>query len=227
MSYSSDAKQLIRSLEVKKDCCRRNIELGSSLGMPEPVCEKDGGCFMRGVFLKCGFVSAPGRNFMLSLSPGSEEYTDFLFGYLDDIGLTPKRTVRKGKSLLYYKDSERIEDFLSYIGAGKIVLDILSGKVISDVRNQMNRLRNAETANIERATRAAAEQCEAIRYIVRIGAMHNLPAELRECAELRLENPDISLAELRLMLREPISKSGLNHRYQKIIEIAETLKSQQ
>jgi DNA-binding protein WhiA len=107
------------------------------------------------------------------------------------------------------------------------VLKILSEKVLSDVRNNANRLCNAETANLDRTARAAAEQCEAIKTIVDLGAMHNLPPELRECAELRLANPDMSLAQLRELFREPVSKSGINHRFKKLIQIAETLKTQQ
>ena len=96
---------------------------------------------------------------------------------------------------------------------------------MSDVRNAANRICNAETANLDRTARAAAEQCEAIKIIQKHGAMHNLSPELRECAELRLANPDMSLTQLREQLHEPVSKSGLNHRFKKLIEIAEMLEN--
>ncbi len=225
MSFSSDIKQQLQENIPKKDCCKDNIESGLSLLPFDEKCDKDAGCYLRGVFLKCGNVSAPGRNFMLSFTLPDEEYTDYLAEFLDNYGLTAKRTLRKNKPVLYYKASESIEDLLSFIGATKATLDIISAKVMSDVRNNANRLCNAETANLDRIARAAAEQREAILIIEKYGAMHNLNAELRECAELRLANPDMSLTELKNLLKEPVSKSGLNHRFKKLTEIAEMLKN--
>jgi len=223
MSFTSDIKDQLIEHIPKKDCCKAAFTAGFELEPLEEICPKDSGCYFRGVFMKCGNVSSPGRNFMLSLTLQTEESADMLFELLDSFGFPAKRSVRKGKPVLYYKASESIEDFLSYIGATKAALEIISAKVMSDVRNTTNRLCNAETANLDRTARAAAEQCEAIKTIQNRGAMHNLPAELRECAELRLANPDMSLAQLRELLREPVSKSGLNHRFKKLIEIAETL----
>ncbi len=223
MSFTSDIKQQLEDIAQKRDCCRENIENGKRLGTLSENCDKDCGCFLRGVFLKCGHVSAPGRNFMLDFTLPNDETADHIAETLDSAGLTPKRTVRKGKPVLYYKASESIEDVLAFIGATKAALDIINTKVMSDVRNTANRLCNAETANLDRTAKAAAEQCEAIKVIQSHGAMHNLSPELRECAELRIANPDMSLTELREQLREPVSKSGLNHRFKKLIEIAEML----
>lgn len=227
MSFTSQIKdQLVESIP-KKDCCKASLTAGFEMLPLASVCDKDLGCYLRGVFLKCGNVTSPGRNFMLSFTLQSDEYADYLFELLDSTGTEPKRSVRKGKPVIYYKASESIEDILSFIGGTKAVLKILSEKVMSDVRNNANRLCNAETANLDRTARAAAEQCEAIKTIVDLGAMHNLPPELRECAELRLANPDMSLTQLRELFREPVSKSGINHRFKKLIQIAETLKNLQ
>ena len=227
MSFTSQIKdQLVESIP-KKDCCKEALTAGFEMLSLDQKCDKDLGCYLRGVFLKCGNVTSPGRNFMLSFTLQSEEYADYLFELLDSTGTDPKRSVRKGKPVIYYKASESIEDILSFIGGTKAVLKILSEKVMSDVRNNANRLCNAETANLDRTARAAAEQCEAITVIVDLGAMLNLPPELRECAELRLANPDMSLAQLRELFREPVSKSGINHRFKKLIQIAETLKNLQ
>jgi DNA-binding protein WhiA len=227
MSFTSQIKdQLVESIP-KKDCCKEALTAGFEMLSLDQKCDKDLGCYLRGVFLKCGNVTSPSRNCMLSFTLQSEEYADYLFELLDGTGTEPKRSVRKGKPVIYYKASESIEDILSFIGGTKAVLKILSEKVMSDVRNNANRLCNAETANLDRTARAAAEQCEAIKVIVDLGAMHNLPPELRECAELRLANPDMSLTQLRELFREPVSKSGINHRFKKLIQIAETLKTQQ
>lgn len=223
MSFSSDIKGKLTELETKKQCCSDSVAAGKALLRLDPVCEKDRGCFLRGVFLKCGSVSAPGRNFMLSFSLRDEEYADYIAELLSSAGFPPKRTHRRSKPILYYKASESIEDVLSFIGATKAALDIISAKVMSDVRNTANRLCNAETANLDRTAKAAAEQCEAIRLLQKQGVIGSLSPELRECAELRIKNPDASLEELRLLLREPVSKSGLNHRLKKLIEISEAV----
>lgn len=223
MSFSSEVREQLVLIPFKKACCRESFGKGKELLPFVPSCANDMGCYLRGVFVKCGFVSRPSRNFMLSFLPGSEEYAAYLSGLLTEAGLPPHISTRRGKPLLYYRDSESIEDVISFIGGVKISLGMISDKVMNDVRNNANRLCNAETANLDRMARAAAEQCEAIRKIIRLGAFGGLPAELRECAELRLANPDMSLEELRKLLREPISRSGLNHRLKRITELAETI----
>lgn len=225
MSFSSDIKKQISENGIKRDCCKKCYELGKSLERADFVCERDLGIYLRGVFMKCGSISPPGRNFMLSFVFHEQDFAEYIASILDGAGFPPKISSRRGKPLLYYKASESIEDILSLIGGTKAVLDIISAKVMSDVRNSTNRLCNAETANLDRTAKAAAEQCEAIKIIQKFGLLQNLPPELRECAELRLANPDMSLAQLRLLLSEPVSKSGLNHRFRKLIELSEAYKS--
>lgn len=225
MSFNSEIKDQITENIPKKDCCKQAMSAGFELLSFEQKCQKDIGCYLRGVFLRCGNVSSPERNFMLSLTFPDEQALERTSELLDSLGLTANRTKRRGKPVLYYKASESIEDFLSYIGATKAALDVINAKIMSDVRNNVNRICNAETANLERMARAAAEQREAILTIQQYGAMHNLPPELREIAELRLANPDMSLSQLLPLLREPVSKSGLNHRFKKLQDIAQTLKS--
>ena len=225
MSFSSDVKQQLREDEPKKACCINNIQAGMTLSQDiAHQCDKDMGMYLRGVFLKYGSVTAPGRNFMLSFIMPDQESADLLYELLSEAYMPPNRSTRKGKPLIYYKASESIEDILSLIGASKVAMEIMSEKVLSDVRNSMNRLCNAETANLDRIARAAAEQREAILIIQKYGALQNLPFELRECAELRLANPDMSLSQIREQLSAPVSKSGLNHRFKKLIEIAESYK---
>lgn len=226
MSFSSEVKEQLAESIPKKDCCRANIENGKALLPFDGVCEKDLGCYLRGVFLQCGHISSPERNFMLDFVCQSEDFADYLFSLLEDSGFSPKVTKRKGKPVIYFKASESIEDVLAFIGGTKAALDIMNHKIMSDVRNAANRICNAETANLDRTAKAAAEQCEAINIIKKHGAMHNLPPELRECAELRIANPDMSLNQLLELLHEPVSKSGLNHRFRKLIEIAENLENQ-
>ncbi len=223
MSYSSEVKEQLASIEMKKECCRRNYLLGLELGRADPSCEKDIGAFMRGVFVKCGYIGSPERDSILTFALPDVERAEYISDLLSESGIPPKTTVRKGKPLLYYKKSEDIEDVISLCGGVKAALDMISAKVISDVRNNANRITNAETANLDRMARAAAAQVDAIKKIESFGMLPNLPPELRECAELRLANPDMSLAELRGLMREPVSKSGLNYRFKRLIETADEL----
>lgn len=225
MSFASDVKKQIAENGIKRDCCKKCYELGKSLEKADFICERDLGIYLRGVFMKCGSITPPGRNFMLSFVFKDPDIADHVYSVLDTAGFPPKISSRRGKPLLYYKASESIEDVLSLIGGTKAALEIISAKVMSDVRNNTNRLCNAETANLDRTAKAAAEQCEAIKIIKKFGLLQNLPPELRECAELRLANPDMSLSQLRLLLSEPVSKSGLNHRFQKLIELSEAYKA--
>ncbi len=225
MSFSTDIKQQLIEAEIKRDCCKDAFSAGTNLDGFTAKCERDSGMYLRGAFLKCGSVSAPGRNFMLSFTLPDDDRAERISEILTEFGVEPKRSVRRGKPLLYYKASESIEDVLAFMGATKATLDIINAKIISDSRNNINRICNAETANLDRIARAGAEQTEAIKTIIQYGALQNLQPELRECAELRLANPDASLSQLRELCREPVSKSGLNHRFKKLIEIAETLKN--
>ncbi len=227
MSFSSEIKEQLLSVELRKQCCKESFEAGKAIADFNPKCEKDYGVYLRGVFIKCGSVSAPGRNFMLSFTFKDIETAQRIADILEEAGLPPKRSIRRGNPLLYYKAAESIEDVLSFIGATKAALKIISAKVMSDVRNSTNRICNAETANLDRIARAAAEQQEAIKILQKHGALQNLPRELKECAELRMANPDMSLSQLRGLLSEPVSKSGLNHRFKKLIEMSEDLKTLQ
>jgi len=223
MSFSSDIKQQLTEAEPKKQCCRNAIEAGKALDDFEWVCDKDAGMYLRGVFLKYGSVSAPGRNFMMSFSLPDTARTHYIYDFLEEAGFPAKLSVRRNKPIIYYKAAESIEDVLSFIGGTKAALEIISAQILSDVRNNTNRICNAETANLDRAAKAAAEQCEAIKTIIKHGVLQNLPPELRECAELRLANPDMSLAQIKDLISAPVSKSGLNHRFKRLIEIAENL----
>lgn len=226
MSFSSKAKEILASLEPKKECCKAALEQGLKLGelcVSHNGCENDAGCYFRGIFLKIGFVTSPSKNFMLTLDPKNDRFCEYLTELLFSFGMEPRVFVRKDNIVIYFKDGESIQDFFSFVGGTKIALEIASEKVLSDVRNTANRIRNAETANMDRAARAAAEQALAIKKLQKYGALNDLSPELLECAMLRLENPDMNLEELRKQFREPISKSGLNYRLKRLIYIASTL----
>jgi DNA-binding protein WhiA len=223
LSFTSEIKEYLQSIQEKHACCRNAFGDGLEGRELLQECPKDTACFIRGVFVRSGFISPPGGSFNLTMT-FPDDYAFYINALLEDAGLEAKIGKRMNKLVLYYKESEKIEDFLAFIGASKYSLILMEQKVINELRGNANRIRNAETANLDRMARAAAEQCEAINLLIAKKEYSKLPAELKECADLRLANPDMSLDELRGLFSQPISKSGLNHRIAKLTELAEHIK---
>jgi len=173
--------------------------------------------FIRGVFLTAGTVTDPDKGYHLEMSFICEAVSAAIFAYLDEMGLTPKRMVRKTENVLYYKDSESIENFLAFIGATNAAFTIMNKKIERELRSDANRIANGELANIGKTVAAAGDQVAAIRALIDSGEIERLPDELRQTAYLRLENDDATLLQLAAMHEPPITKSGVNHRLKKIM----------
>ncbi len=182
------------------------------------------GAFLAGVFFGCGSVSDPNKEYHLEFNTPSAFLCEDLQKLLLSIGVTGSWIVRKNMYVLYLKDSEHIEDTLTYMGAQQCTIALINVKIRKDMRNRANRLRNCDEANINKVVGAAMRQTEDIQQIIASGEFDSLSPELRELAELRLENPELSLKELGELLSSPIGRSGVNRRFQKIAAIAEELK---
>ena len=181
--------------------------------------------FLRGVFLSCGTVTDPERGYHLEFVVPYKRLSADLMKFMDELGLNPKYIVRKGNHVIYFKDSESIEDILAIMGAANASLYIMNVKIEKDVKNKINRRINFEISNINKTVDAAKLQLEAIEYIEGKCGISALPDNLQKIAELRLENPEASLKDLEQMLDEPISRSGVNHRLGRIVKFAENLKN--
>ena len=142
---------------------------------------------------------------------------------LVECGYPPKSLSRNGSSITYFKQSDQIEDFLTMIGAPVAAMNIMSAKLEKDLRNSVNRRLNCDSANLDKAVEAAQEQLEAIRRLQACDLLEQLPDKLQETAALRLEYPELSLSELAEEFDPPISKSCLNHRLRKLMELARKL----
>jgi len=135
-----------------------------------------------------------------------------------------KATKRKNRYLLYIKDSTQIEDFFAVIGANRLAFDLMNSKIVREVRGDANRQMNCDMANIKKTLSAAGKHIEIIGELKNSGAIIRLPADLRETADLRFENTQASMADLGLLHNPPISKSGVKHRLDKIVDFFEELK---
>lgn len=181
--------------------------------------------FLRGVFLSCGTVTSPERGYHLEFVVPYKRLCMDLMKFMDEIGLKPKYIVRKGNHIIYFKDSESIEDILAIIGAQDASLYVMGVKIEKDVKNKVNRRLNFEMSNIIKTVDAANLQVEAIEYIESKSGISSLSENLQKIARVRLENPESSLSELEKILDEPISRSGINHRLGRIVKIAEKMKN--
>ena len=180
------------------------------------------GVFTAGIFLACGSVNDPSKEYHLEFAVPTEILAEELTVLLGDIGVNAKTAVRRGQYIVYIKDSESIEDTLTFIGAQNCTLEIMNVKIYKDVRNKANRIANCDSANIDKVVNAAIKQTEDIRIIEETDGLDSLPDELREVAEIRLENIDMSLKDIGEILS--ISRSGVNHRFRRIARIADIKK---
>ncbi len=183
------------------------------------------GVFTAGVFLACGSVNDPSKEYHMEFTVPEEGLASQLITLLGDIGVTAKSVIRRGQPVVYIKGSESIEDTLTFIGAQQSTLEIMNVKIFKDVRNRANRRANCDTANIDKVVNAAVRQINDIQLIADTDGLDSLSDELKELAELRLENVDMSLQEIGENLSEPISRSGVNHRFRKIAQIAESIRN--
>ena len=176
---------------------------------------------VRGSFLGSGSINNPERIYHLEILYSCEKNVDYILEILKKYELKIKRL----NNTLYIKDGEEISKFLAFIGANSAVLKFEEIRVIRDMRNNVNRLVNCETANLNKTINAALKQIDDIKFIKKMKKFNELPDGLQEVADLRLENPDISLIELGKMLSSPIGKSGVNYRLKCISKFAEELRN--
>lgn len=188
---------------VEKDCCRA--------------------AYIRGAFLGGGSVSNPNSRYHMEFDARYEVYANQLLNILKGCGISAKVTYRKGRYIVYIKGYEQIAGVLGIIGDFTAAMELYNTTIEKDLRNNANRRRNCEVANIDKIAKTAAQQIAAIRKIEKTPEFSLLPDSLKEMARLRKENPFDSLKELGEKTNPPIGKSGVNHRLKRIAEIAEKL----
>ena len=174
----------------------------------------------RGIFLGSGSVNNPENKYHLEIILSNKRNAQIIKELLEKMQIHLKELERKNGYSLYIKEGEEISKFLAFIGANSSVLKFEEIRVIREIKNNVNRKVNCETANLNKTINASVKQIEAIKKLKATGIFINLSANLKEVANLRLENPDASLVELGQMLENPIGKSGVNHRLNQLIELA-------
>ncbi|WP_251867477.1 DNA-binding protein WhiA [Enterococcus malodoratus] len=182
--------------------------------------------YLRGAFLASGSVNNPETSrYHLEISSIYEEHNQDICDLLNQFDLNARTLERRNGYITYLKGAEKIADFLTLIGATNSMLKFEDVRIVRDMRNSVNRLVNCETANMNKTIDAASKQIDNIHFIETTVGLQSLPEKLQEIAELRIQNPEISLKELGEMIPSgAISKSGINHRIRKINDFAENLR---
>ena len=179
---------------------------------------------MRGAFLACGSVTDPEKSYHLEFAVSYRTLCmDIcrIIREIQDCNIAIKMLARQGAYIAYIKDSEQITDLLTYMGAVTASMNVMGTKALKQVRNSANRRANSEIANLNKTAAASAAQIKAIKKLRRSGKFNLLPDELKTVAELRYDYPELTLRQLGEMLDPPISRSGVNHRLEKIIRFSE------
>lgn len=189
--------------KLKRSCCKKS--------------------FLRGAFLTAGSLIHPEKHYHLEFVTHHYVLSRDFDSILRGMEFAPKTIVRKSNYVLYFKNSEEIADLLAAIGAYHTLMEYHNVRIVKEVRNNVNRQVNCETANVEKTVSASMRQIESIKKLEKRGMLDSLPQNLKDIAILRLNNPELSLTELGQLLHPPISKSGVNHRLRKLAALAQQL----
>jgi DNA-binding protein WhiA len=194
------------------------LDRPSPLSIPRRCCRR---AYARGAFLAGGSLSIAGSSgYHLEINCSYQEDAACLRDGLSQFSLRPFLRRHNGCYSLYLKNAEAIADFLRVIGANSSLLELESARVVKSMRNQVNRLVNCDTANLEKIVSSAQQQLRAIELIERRVGLSNLPSSLREAARLRRRYPEASLKELGEKMEPPLGKSGMNHRFRQLGHLA-------
>ncbi len=196
----------INPLVVASDCCKR--------------------AYLRTAFICCGSVTNPEKNYHFEFVNNDYYHALGIKRLIADFGIEAKIIERKNHYIVYLKEGEQIVDMLNLISAHKALMEYENKRILKEVRNNVNRIVNCETANLNKVVQSSLKHREAIEYIKSKVGFSYLSPQLEEVARARLDNPSMSLKELGEMLNPPVGKSGVNHRLKKICEIAQQLKGE-
>lgn len=217
----TDQKKLDHIINLLGYDPRQNLVLHINFGLLEDDCCR--ASFLRGCFFAGGSITDPAKRYHLELTTSHLQASRELEVLLRESGYPPKSVSRNSNFVTYFKQSDQIEDFLTLIGAPVAAMKIMSTKMEKDLRNSVNRRLNCDNANLDKAVEAAAEQMEAIRKLEAAGVLETQPEKLRQTAQMRMQFPELTLSELAEEFHPPLTKSCLNHRLRKLVELGKKL----
>lgn len=214
--------KILQATRLIVDNNTHNFRQGIDLLIVQRTCCKR--AYLRGAFLGGGSVSDPEKGYHLEFVHQSEEYATSLKKLINDFGMDAKIVIRKNNYVTYLKEGSQIVDLLNIMGAHVALMELENIRIVKEMRNNVNRIVNCETANLNKTVSAAVRQIQDIEYLEQTVGLSSLPSNLEEVAIYRLKYSSATLKELGEMLNPPVGKSGVNHRLRKISEIANQLR---
>lgn len=224
--YLNRIKDAVLSSDFKMDTKDDKVFIESEFMLEDFIKNSDNQikrAYIRGAFISNGSINNPKKSYHLELEFKYEKEAELMHEVCNSLGINIKNISRRECSVLYLKDRNSISDTLTIMGALKSTLEFEEEIILNSTRNNVNRQVNCEAANLTKTVVAGLKQIEAIEKLQEHGVFERLDKSLYDVGLLRLANPDASLKELVLLSGNKISKSGINHRLKKIIEIAEKL----
>lgn len=214
MSFATDVRDELLNLKM--------WDVNSQMKQEEQIAKLS----IREEFIKSGFMSDPIKDYHLEVLLKTKKKAEEFRTLLQYFNIQAKITKKGNGYITYIKDGEAIAEFLALIGANNAVLRFEEIRVLKDARNNVNRIVNCETANLNKTLEAAKIQIDNIKYLKQHKKFDTLPETLKEVAEIRLKNPDLSYEEIGNKLKKPMSKSCVSHRLNKLNTIVEELKNE-
>ena len=234
LSFSERTKETLSQIVPKKGCCRRayfdamslkemsDESREASMKNEKFICSSCFSHYLRGLFILYGNITSPEKQYHMEFALPSAADAQAVSEFLYLQGFLPKTTKRKNKFIVYFKNSGEIEDILCKMGANSAAFELMNSKIVREIRNNTNRQVNCDSANINKTLNASKKHLEAIRLINEAGLYNELPEDLKEAADLRLAFPEATLSQLGVNFSHPISKSGVSHRLERIVDFAKS-----
>jgi len=227
-SFSCEAKLLEpqggkMGFEIPPEKAEQILDLAKKT----PMCARCKELFVRAAFLSCGTMLDPAKGYHASFAVENPNNADRLISVLEDLGVFAKQKKSAKGILVYLKESSQIEDLLSAMGAQKFSLELMNQKIEKSIRADINRRQNFDDANLRKTVNGAQSVILAIRKLEQKNVLETLSEPLQKAAKLRMSYPEVSLKELCERSEDEITKSGLNHRLQKLLHLAETLEKKE
>ena len=217
-----EEKEIFLKNEIQQENSRKSLEnqKNNKSNKSNENNEENLKSLIIGAFMGSGSINNPEKKYHLEIDFENEENLEKIKDVLEKLGIRTKKMITENKKSIYIKEGEEISKFLALIGANKAVMKFEDIRIQKEMRGKVNRLVNCETANLNKTINASIEQIAAIKKLKETGKFNKLNDNLKEIANLRLENPDMPLVELGKRLKEPVGKSGVNYRLKKIMELA-------
>ena len=217
-----EEKEIFLKNEIQQENSRKSLEnqKNNKRNKSNENNEENLKSLIIGAFMGSGSINNPEKKYHLEIDFENEENLEKIKDVLEKLGIRTKKMITENKKSIYIKEGEEISKFLALIGANKAVMKFEDIRIQKEMRGKVNRLVNCETANLNKTINASIEQIAAIKKLKETGKFNKLNDNLKEIANLRLENPDMPLVELGKRLKEPVGKSGVNYRLKKIMELA-------